>query len=247
VKRFAAVLLLIGLAACQASEVETGRERYASVWNARLDGYRQEFVRQDQEIRRKDKAAGEALGRLADLRWSDFISPVMDTAADVRETFKIAGRGETLKRFIAHMQTMPTPGLTDIWFRDEVENLQREARRIDDETGAFFASFERRATLSPDWIKDIETLARAQGVLLGTAEELQSLLPQALAYHGDMLDAAAADRVRARQQAEQQRRAATVLLGAAAVLERANYQQRMIGALSRPRKCASYGGKVVCD
>ncbi len=86
---------------------------------------------------------------------------------------------------------------------------------------------------------NLEAVAKAQGILEGTTDELTALWSQARSYYGDLQLAQEADRHLARQRAQ-------ALFAMGAYLNQLNYQQQMINVLNRPRTCHALGNVVTC-
>jgi hypothetical protein len=237
--RLALAIVFLLLAGRADAADDTLRNKYLAAWAARLDGYRGEYVRQDSALR-KDIAAGtERIFGSETVEWRELVGPVMEYSIKIRENFTIAGRGETIKRFIAHIQTNPTPGLTEVWFQTEVAELQRRAQVVDGGTQAFLASLNDRIEMSNAWILEIEQLARAQGMVVGTVQELPLLFQNAQSYYRELRQTRAEDQ----RQAEQQRQR---MLDSLAVLGQLNYQQQLLNTLNRPRTCSRVGRTVTC-
>ena len=137
------------------------------------------------------------------------------------------------------MQGNPTPGLTEVWFQTEVAELQRRATAVEENTQFFLAGLGERVEMSASWINEIEQLARAQGMVVGTVQELPLLLQNAQSYYRELGQARAESQVAA----EQRRQA---MLDNLAVLGRLNYQQQMLNTLNRPRTCQRVGHTVTC-
>jgi hypothetical protein len=231
-----ALILVAGAAPAAA---EALRDKYVAAWAGRLDGYRGEFVRQDAALRREIAQGAEQIFASESTEWKELVGPVMGYAFKIRENFTIAGRGETIKRFIAHMQGNPTPGLTEVWFQAEVAALQRQAKAVEDNTQFFLAGLGERVELSAAWISEIEQVARAQGMVVGTVQELPLLFENAQSYYRETRQVRAEDQ----KTAEQRRQA---MLDNLAVLGRLNYQQQMLDRLNRPRTCQRLGRTDTC-
>ena len=240
--RMVAVMVIpLTLAGCQTTVVGTAHSSYLVTWSQRLDEYRRQFIEKDTQIRAKESVAAANLASDPD-PWGRLVSRVFELSIDVREAYEIAGRGEAIKAFLAHMQSNPTPGLSDVWFLRQAEDLQREAKRVDERTQQFFRTFDQKVRQGPDWILEIEQLARDQGLVAGKAGELQSLNKQALSYYLDQRSAQQQDQYRAEQQA----RAADTLLAVGAYLSQLNYQQQLLNTLNRPRTCTFSSNSMAC-
>lgn len=222
----------------------TTHESFLSTWAAQLEQYRAQFVERDAKIRAQAATVldPDAIRR-ADDPWRTAVSRVFELSIMIRAQFEIAGRGESIKAFIAHMQSYPTPGLTDIWFLRQVEDVQREARDTDAKTQAVLENIDQTVRKGADWVREVEELARAQGMVTGKIEELQSLHKQAISYYGDLYRAQAIDQYRAQQQAQ----AAQNLLAVGAYLNQLNYQQQLLNTLNRPRTCSFFANMMTCQ
>jgi len=234
------------ISACQSGaptgQVGETNRRYLEIWNSRLDGYRQQYVSLDAEIRKEADQFANGIQQTAGMQWPDLVRPTLDLAARIRELHRIAGRGETLSRFIAHMQTYPTPGLTEVWFQNEAADWQQAAQRTDKTTQQFLSGFEQKVQVSADWMREIEELVTQQGIVEGTGQELDALYRQALAFYGDVGEARAQD-----QYAEQQRqRASAALFAMGAYMNQLNYQQQLLNTFNRPRTCSTLGNSITC-
>ena len=222
--------------------MSTTRDRYVTAWINRLEQYRAQFVEKDKEIRAK---ASEQvfIGLAQDPNpWPRIVSRVSELAVEVREAFVIAGRGEALKAFLIHIQTNPIPGLTDVWFVQQAQDLEREARQLDSKGQQFVKTFDQQLRQGPDWITEMENLSRGLGMLSGKDSELRSLHQQALSYFLDLRQAQAQDRYRAAQRAQ----AAQTLLATGTYLNQMNYQQQLLNTLNRPRTCTVNANFVTC-
>jgi hypothetical protein len=237
--RYALMLVLVLLSGRTEAASDTLRNKYLAAWAARLDGYRAEYIRHDTVLHKEIAAGTERIFGSASVEWSDLVSPVMEYSLKIRDNFTIAGRGETIKRFIVHMQTDPTPGLTEVCFQTEVAELQRQAQVVDSNTQLFLASLNDRVEMSNTWILEIEQVARAQGMVVGTIQELPLLFQNAQSYYRELRQT----RVEDQRQAEQQRQR---MLDSLAVLGRLNYQQQLFNTLNRPRTCQRVGRTVTC-
>jgi hypothetical protein len=234
-----ALMFVFVLLASRAEADDTLRDKYLAAWAARLDGYRSEYVREDAALRKQIAAGNERIFGSGSVEWSELVGPVMEYALKIRENFTIAGRGETIKRFVAHIQTNPTPGVTEMWFQTEVAELQRRAQTVENNTQFFLASLNDRIEMSNEWILEIEQLARAQGMVVGTVQELPLLFQNAQSYYREVRQTRAEEQ----RQAEQQRQR---ILDSLAVLGRLNYQQQLSNTLNRPRTCQRVGRTVTC-
>lgn len=154
----------------------------------------------------------------------------------------IAGRGETVKAFAIHMGNKPSPDLTDNWFTQQTLSLKEQAAVVDSRTAQFFSTLDQRLRQGPEWVREVELLARAQGVVIGKAKELELLYHETIAYYRDQQAAQIADA----QRAYQQQQAAQAVLNTLAVLANMNYQQQLINSLNRPRTCTFVGNFMTC-
>lgn len=232
----AAVLLLAGTA--QAAE-DTLRGQYLSAWAGRLEGYRSAFVQNEVVLRKTIAARTDQVFASGSVEWASLVAPVMESAVMIREAFTIAGRGETIKRFLIHMDGNPSPGLTEMWFQTQVADLQRQVKAVDDNTQLFLGTLGDRIEMLGEWILQIEQLARAQGMVVGTVQELPLLFQNAQTYYREVRQARAEDQ----RLAEQQRQR---MLNSLAVLGQLNYQQQLLDTLNRPRTCQRVGRTVTC-
>lgn len=241
---FWALFLLLLLAACETVNVPAStHQSFLATWNAQLEKYRADFIAKDVVIRAEDaKGFSPELRNVAD-PWRVLVSRTFELSMMIREEFTIAGRGEMIKAFIIHMQTNPTPGLSDVWFLRQAEDVQKEARDVDAKTHAFLQSFDEKVRKGPDWIREAEDLARAQGLVAGKIEELQSLHKQALNYYQDINRAQAEARYRTEQQAQ----AAQALMAMGVYLGQLNYQQQLLNTLNRPRNCTFFVNMMTCQ
>jgi hypothetical protein len=239
VMRYALMLVLVLLSGRTEAASDALRNKYLAAWAARLDGYRSEYVRHDAALRKEIAAGNERIFASGSVEWSELVGPVMEYSLKIRDNFTIAGRGETIKRFIAHIQTDPTPGLTEVWFQTQVAELQRQAQAVDSNTQFFLTSLKDRVEMSETWILEMEQLARAQGMVVGTVQELPLLFQNAQSYYREVRQTRAEEQ----RQAEQQRQR---MLDSLAVLGRLNYQQQLFNTLNRPRTCQRVGRTVTC-
>ena len=99
------VVIALAVAGCQA-HTQTTHQNYLKTWNDRLEGYREQYVQLDTQIRQGDKRIGEVIGA-SEIAWTNFASDFADLGVQIRDAYKIAGRGETLKRFLTHMESRP--------------------------------------------------------------------------------------------------------------------------------------------
>jgi hypothetical protein len=237
--RTALIFVLVLLAGRAEAADDTLRNKYLAAWAARLDGYRSEYVRQDTALRKEIAAGTDRIFGSETVEWRELVGPVMEYSIKIRENFTIAGRGETIKRFIAHVQTDPTPGLTEVWFQTHVAELQRQAEAVESNTQLFLASLNDRIEMSHEWILEVEQLARAQGMVVGAVQELPLLFQNAQSYYRELRQTRAEDQ----RQAERQRQR---MLDSLAVLGQLNYQQQLFNTLNRPRTCQRVGRTVTC-
>ena len=237
--RIVLTVVFVVLAGWAEAAEDSLRNKYLATWAGRLDEYRNEFIRQSAVLRQQIAAGTERMFASGSVEWGELVGPVMEYSIGIRDNFTIAGRGETIKRFIAHMQSNPTPGLTEVWFQTEVAALQRQAKIVDDNTQLFLGSLQDRIEMSNTWILEIEQLARSQGMIVGTVQELPLLFQNAQTYYGEMRQARAEDK----RSTEQRRQR---MLDSLAVLDQMNYRQQMLNTLSRPRTCQRGGRTVTC-
>lgn len=230
------LLIMLMLGAC-VQQTDLLRQRYVATWNERLAGYQEQYRRHDEALRAKIQQEAEALRRIQEVRWTDVTSSVLLSVPGIRESGQIAGRGQTIRQFIAHIETKPTPGLTDVWFQNAVSDLRTRAQKVDTDIRVFNTDRERRSLT--DWIKDIERLARESGEVEGTLQELQALYNQAIAYYTEQRTARAAD-------IEQTQRVNMAIAGMAGYLNQLNYQQQMLTAMNRPRTCTRWANSITC-
>lgn len=230
------VVIALAVAGCQA-HTQTTHQNYLKTWNDRLEGYREQYVQLDTQIRQGNERIGEAIDA-SEIAWTNFAPDFADLGVQIRNAYKIASRGETLKRFLTHIESRPTPGLSEVWFQEEGRSLEEDAKQVHDITGRFYAE-SQRINLEPKWILNLEDVAKAQGLLEGTTDELIALWSQARSYYGDLQLAQEVDRRLARQRAQ-------ALFAMGAYLNQLNYQQQMINALMRPRTCHALGNVVTC-
>lgn len=230
------VVIALAVAGCQA-HTQTTHQNYLKTWNDRLETYRERYVELDTQIRQGSERVVEAMGA-SDIVWTNFAPDFADLGVQIRDAYKIAGRGEALKRFLSHVESRPTPGLSEVWFQEEGRSLDEDAKRVQAITGRFYTE-SQRINLEPEWILNLEAVAKAQGILEGTTDELTALWSQARSYYGDLQLAQEADRRLARQRAQ-------ALFAMGAYLNQLNYQQQMINALMRPRTCYALGSVVTC-
>jgi hypothetical protein len=235
-------LLLSMAVACggaAASRADDTKDQYLEVWNARLATYEQQFTAADADIRKdvQNLAAAIDAGRIK--AWPELVQPVTAITAKVREAFVTAGRGDTLKQFIVHMQTDTTPGLTEVWFQNQSGDWQQRAQHLDRITKDFLNALDRKIAESPQWMAEAEDLAREQGFVQGISQELPSLYQQAIAYYGDVRQAEAADR-------ERQQRFAEALAQIGRAFDNLNYQQQLQNSLNRPRTCSVWQNMITC-
>lgn len=244
------MLLMMG-AGCESMSPQrvevTTHQGFVGAWESRLEKYRSDFTKKDAEIRGKAGRIIDAEVAASADPWKMVVPRVFELSLMIRDAFTIAGRGEAIKAFIQHMQTGPTPGLTDVWFQRQAEDLQQDARNVDTKTQAFLGSFDEKLRRGPEWMLEAEELARSQGMVAGRIEELQSLHKQAISYFKDMQQAGAEDSYRAEQQAVAQAQAARVLLGTAVYLNQVNYQQQLLNTLNRPRTCSFFANMMTCQ
>lgn len=237
--RVVLIAALALLTSCAQVAENTAKGKYLATWNDRLDGYRSQFVSQDAALRKEIAEGTEKIFASGTADWTRLVSPVMAYSVKIRDAFTVAGRGETTRRFIAHIQTNPTPGLTEVWFQTQVADLQQQARAVDEETKLFLASLNDRVQVSPEWILQVEQLARRQGMVAGTVQELPLLFQNARSYYTELRQIRAQEQYLAEQRSQ-------ALLGVLTHLNQLNYQQQMIDAITRPRTCQRIGTVVTC-
>lgn len=239
---FVLALLLVACASQPTGQASVNK-KYTTAWSAQLEKYRADFGSKDSVIRAEvAKGFGPDLTNASD-PWQVVVSRVFELSSMIRDCFTIAGRMEVLKAFIAHMESNPTPGLSDIWFQQQAANVQNEARSVDAKTNVFLQNFNSNAQLGANWFSDVDELARAQGLTEGKIEELRSLYKQAESYYRD----AAHAKSEAQYQAEQQARTAQSLMATWGMLNQMNYQQQMINTLNRPRTCSFFANSMTCQ
>lgn len=241
------VLLIFSLfiiIACNPTTVRTSQytthQKYLSVWNNRLEQYKNEFIARDKII--QERVKGGALDILmvnSENPWETFINYVFELSGMIKDAYIIAGRGETIKAFIQHMKTHPSPGLTNVWFMQQADDFNKRAKEVDAKTQEFFT---QKASLDAEWMSELEQIAITQGIMQGIGEELQSLYEQANSYYKDIERAKIDDLYRA----EQQLRAAQALMNIGMYLNQLNYQQRLLNTLNKPQTCSFIGNTISC-
>lgn len=248
-------LVVAFLTACQPAPYRgtlefSTRDKHLFAWEAQLEKYRADFVEKDKAIREESKEGlGTGLMEVSDTskRWQRFVSRVFELSVMVRDAYKIAGRGETIKAFIIHMQSNPTPGLSESWFQRQAEEIQSDAQQHDLKNQAFLARLDEKISVGPEWISELETLARDQGMIQGRAEEIQSLYKQAMNYYSDVVLAKQEDMYQAEQRRVTQQQATQALFALGTYLNQLSYQQQLINALNRPRTCSVMGNLITCQ
>lgn len=238
--------LIITSVSCVKMPVQDAHNKYIATWNNQLNGYRNEFRVKDAEIKYftmsflpinkklqlTDKKAG----------WNQLVSAVFKVSVDVRDAFIIAGRGESTKALIAHMNTNPPAGLSDTWFQHQIEGLKRESMKVDHDYKVYFQQLDNKMKNGIQWILEIEYLARRQGMVMGKYQELISLHSQASSYYQDY--------ARAMQQEkyikQQQMRGLQTMMAAGMFINQMNYQRQLLHTLNRPRTCTWYGNRMTC-
>lgn len=237
------ILMLLIFCSCQTTAVRTSQQNFLTTWNNRLDQYRNEFNERYAIIQSKaDDDTFNAELIASDTPWEFIVNRVLELSVMVREAYTVAGQGETIKAFIQHMETHPTPGLTDVWFTQQIEDLNRRSQVVNQQTQEFFAGFNEKIKTSADWIMEIGQLAMAQGYVIGATNELQSLHKQAISYYEDMYRAQIEDRYRAEKRA----RTAQALLAIGMYINQLNYQQQLLNTLNKPRTCIFIGNAMTC-
>lgn len=236
--RLAVTALLLLVSAC-AGSVQNTSSHYVHAWNDRLAQYERQFVAADAEIRADADRLNTDIQAERIRSWPELMQPVAGITGKVREAYTIAGRGELLRRFIEHIQTNPTAGLTEVWFQNESTDWQQRAERVDRQTRDFLDTLDARLAESPQWMGDSEALAKEQGFVRGTALELPSLYQQAVAYFREVQAAEAAD-------LERRQRVAQSLAAMGAYYNQLNYQQQLLNTLNRPRTCNFFGNSMTC-
>ena len=212
---------------------------HVATWESRIQQYQahyEEFVsRFGQEVEKVTGLMSASYGR----PWTDFAPQIVDIGLILRQAAVVASRRDTLRRFLDHVESRPTPGLTDVWFANEISDLRKEAQRVSERTEAFL-SRTREIRLEPQWILDLQSLMWVQGQVDGTYEELQTLYGQAISHHFDMREAGRLDSSRAERAAQAAAQVSQNLLALGMYLNQMNYQQQIINTLNRPRDMYSY-------
>lgn len=237
-------IIVIAIGGCSTTAAMTYHNKYLTMWEQQLDDYRAKFIEQDKRIRQKE--GGFILARTTETDnefWNKLVSRVMEISVDVRDAFVTAGRGEAIKAFITHMNAQPTPGMTDTWFQRQAMDITEYARAVDERSTAFFSQFDDKLRQGPEWIMEVEQLARDQGMARGKLQELSALYKQAESYYREQQHANALDQARALQQQQ----AAQQLLASLAYVNQLNYQQQLLNTLNRPRTCTVMGNFLTCQ
>lgn len=237
------LMSLLTLCACSTTATVTRtHDTYMTLWTKSLDSCRDEFIGRDRVIREETaKPILSQAGKFED-PWQKLTSRVFQLSIILREAYTIAGRGETTKAFIRHMQAHPSAGQSDLWFSRAGDAAKKELEQASMQTITLLASLDQKVRQGPDWILEMEALAKVQGLAIGKIRELQSLHGQAISYYKDM-DAARLEDQRITMQRQQ---AVQSLLAAMAYLGQVNFQQQLINSLSRPRTCTVVGNMVTC-
>lgn len=243
-KRVLIVLALLSLAGCaQTSDLERVNSSYMQAWKNRLADYKRQFIAADTELRADaDSLTGDIQAQKI-RSWQELVPPVAGISDKVREAYTIAGRGETLSRYITHMQADTTPGLTEVWFQNEYADWQQRAERVDRQTRDFLATIDSKIAQSSQWMDESEALAREQGFVRGTAMELPSLYQQAAADYGEAQAVVHAEQV---AESERRQRVAQALANMNAYYNQQRYQQELLNTLNRPRTCSFFFNSMTC-
>lgn len=215
------------------NNVNTSHQNYIQTWNSRLEHYRDEFVRLSDKIRTADNEGyGVETTGIAD-PWESLAAKVFALTDKVREAYTVAGRGETIKAFIEHMNGNQQPGLTDVWFRQQIDDLNNEELKVYQSGQDFFVQFDARIKQGPEWVLDVDALYRMVGVVTGKRNEIESLYEQAISYYGDKRLALHEDRLQAERQAQLSRDLFRISMD----FNQIDYQKQLLATLNRPRTC----------
>ena len=240
---------LMASAAPTPVEAASAHKKYLKAWEKQLEQYKTEYVQQEQVLRASgsrafaDHFAASAATTSETDYWAGVGRISFQYAVAIQELRVIAGRGETIKAFIAHMKEKPTAGLSDVWFQQQLEFVNREAQRADRQNAEFLVALEKQSKTGfvlnehgmPTWLTALDYVAQSRGTVVGRYQELQSLYQQALKYYGDMAQ---------RQIEVAQRAQAFAALGN--MLLNMSYQQQLLDTLNRPRTCTRIGHTTTC-
>lgn len=94
-------------------------QNYLTTWQNRLEQYKSEFIEREKIIKERIEDQNQNLvieAANTEDPWKLIITSIFEICTMIRDSYIIAGRGETIKAFIQYMETYPTPGLTDVWF-----------------------------------------------------------------------------------------------------------------------------------
>jgi len=243
-RSFAAfIIAAASMVGCETTAVQSVHDRYLQTWNEQLQQYYEQYKEWEAVIKENDVRIGQQVASAPEKeRWAVLINGVFDLGGQIEKAFEIAGRGEALKAFLAHVQSGPAPGMTDGWFVRQIDELKQRAQSVDQESQTFIANFEQKVRQGVHWIAEVEAIYRARGYVSGYHKELQSLYQQAAGHFGDLQRAGYADHQRAQKQAQ----AAQALMLFGMYLNQMQYQQQLLNTLNRPRTCTSTGNSITC-
>ncbi len=242
-RSFPVLLMCLFMAACQTLPAKTTtHQNFTSLWEQRLEQYKAEFITQDKVIRERDgKGFGVDLAKVPD-PWKIIMEYSADMSTLIRQAYTTAGKGETIKAFIIHIQKRPSAGMTDVWFHNRADDIKREGEEVERITKAFFQNFDEKIHKDASWLIELEAMVKAQGMVIGKNQELESLYKQSISYYTELARSEVEDRYRA----EQSMRAGQALLAAGAYFNNLNYQQQLLNTVNRPRTCTVTGNSITC-
>lgn len=216
---------------------------YLRRWQERLDGYEAQRLMANADAGRSAEAAARAMAALPAGDWTAPAAALIDVADRTRHAFSLLGREETLRRFALRMQDEPSPSAAGRWLAREAADLKDRARAVERRSRDLTDRLDKPVTVSRKWVRAVEALAAEQGLVQGTAQELQALETSTGAYYVDI----DADDAEALHDDRSDRKRAASLLGLTTVIGGEVYRQTLIAALSRPRRCTTEQSRVVCS
>lgn len=230
------------LVGCAPQPTQTLADQHIATLQRQYEGFKQEFVVEDAKTKAQIEKNSDEVFSNPKATWEDISSSVFQSSAEIRQLYKIAGRGTMISEFLDFTYGLganPPASLFDAWFIEKNEALKDDYSRLDLDIQNFQNSFDKKVRENADWITEIEALSRTAGTLEGKQAQLLALHQQTISYFREFSSVQ-------QQQQEAAFRQSQALLGAAAVIGNLNYQQQLINTLNRPRTCTHFGNTFSC-
>lgn len=235
-------LLTIVLSGCANREIKSLGDAHIANLNVELNSLYKKYELEFNAVQGRIAARESALAQNSQLDWNNYMSSVLQSAADVENLHKIAGRGDIISEFINYARSLPvdpSASLFQSWFISKYENLKLDDSAVHREFLAISDSAGKDSYGGSAWVSRLFSVSEKRGKVMGSAAQLEALYGIVQSYYIDV------NQIR-REEAESAARQQRAILSALAVYNQYSYQQQLINTINKPRTCTKMGNSVTC-